>query len=79
MTAPASLRPAGRPLAAKRGHIGVQVRLSSELWPGMRPDSHMAVKTEIVTTYEPLVQFSRELMALVRGPASEAVLLGEEI
>jgi hypothetical protein len=62
-----------------RGHIGIQVRLSSELWRGMRPESQMAVKTEIVNTYEPLAQFSRELKALVRGSLTEAVLLGEEI
>ena len=63
----------------RRGHIGIQVRLSSALWPGMRPESQMAVKTQIVTTYEPLAQFSRELRALVRGSVAEAVLLGEEI
>jgi len=62
-----------------RGHIGIQVRLSSELWPGMRAESQMAVKTEIVTTYEPLVQFGRELKALVRGSATEALLVGEGI
>jgi hypothetical protein len=62
-----------------RGYIGIQVRLGSELWPGMRPESQMAVKTEIVATYEPLVQFSRELKALIRGSAIEAVLFGEEL
>jgi hypothetical protein len=63
----------------RRGHIGIQVRLSSELWPGMRAESQMAVKAEIVTTYEPLAQFGRQLKALVRGSATEAILVGEEI
>jgi hypothetical protein len=60
-----------------RGHIGVQVRLSTEVWPDTRPKSHKAAKFEIVTTYQALADFSRDLSALMSGTANEAVLLGE--
>lgn len=61
----------------KRGRIGIQVRMSTEVWKGTRAESQMVAKVEIVTNYEPLAQFSRALSALVRGAANEAVLEGE--
>jgi hypothetical protein len=60
-----------------RGHIGVQVRMATPIWPDMRVRSQNAVKLEIITTHEPLVRFSKDLLALVNGTASEATLQGE--
>ncbi|MGA6980630.1 MAG: hypothetical protein WBZ11_03660 [Candidatus Sulfotelmatobacter sp.] len=60
-----------------RGHIGVQVRLSTEVWPDTRPKSHKVVKLEVITTYQALADFSRDLVAAVRGTATDAVLRGE--
>jgi hypothetical protein len=60
-----------------RGHIGVQVRLSTEVWPDTRPKSHKVVKMEVITTYQALADFSHDLVAAVRGTASDAVLRRE--
>lgn len=53
-----------------RGHIGVEVRLGSH---GV---TH-AVTLQIVTVYEPLARFAKELRSLVNGEREEAVLRGE--
>lgn len=60
-----------------RGHIGVQVRMATEVWPDTRPDSQMTAKVEIITSYEPLKRFSSDLVSLVRGTIHEAVLEGD--
>jgi len=60
-----------------RGHIGVQVRMATEIWNDTRPKSHKAAKLEIITTYEPLAKFSKDLLAMLSGTASEATLAGE--
>ncbi len=65
------------PIDLRRGHIGVQVRMATELWDSTRPESQHTAKVEIKTTYEPLAQFSKELIRLVRGDLEEAVLVGE--
>jgi hypothetical protein len=62
-----------------RGHIGVQVRLATPVWPLTRPKSQSIVRLEIITTYEPLATFSRDLLALVRGKTSEVMLEGEMV
>ena len=61
----------------RRGHIGVQVRTATELWQGARPDSQKTAKLEIITTYEPLARFSKDLRALLEGSVQEATLEGE--
>ncbi|MFZ0136584.1 MAG: hypothetical protein WAK89_05980, partial [Candidatus Sulfotelmatobacter sp.] len=54
-----------------QGHIGIQVRISSELWPGLRPESQRVARFEIVTTYERLRQFSKDLRELAHGKVEE--------
>jgi hypothetical protein len=62
-----------------RGHIRVQVRMSTTEHPGdTRPESRHAATVEIMTTYEPLSKFSRQLRALLRGDVAEIRLDGEE-
>ena len=58
----------------RRGHLGVQVRIATELWSDARPESQHKVELEIVTSYEPLAKFSRDLKSLVEGRIKEAVL-----
>jgi len=41
--------------------INVHVRLATELWDGARCESQSAVRLELLTTYEALGRFSREL------------------
>ncbi len=60
-----------------QGHLALRVRLATELWPPARAESRHAVALEILTTYEPLRQFSHALLALLRGHLEEAVLEGE--
>jgi len=62
-----------------RGHVGILVRLMQELWPGTRPESQNGVRLEIVTSYQPLAEFSRKLAALIHGNISEAVLCGDDL
>jgi len=62
-----------------RGHIGVQVRMATPLWNETRPDSQQTAKLELLTTYEPVAKFSRDLLALISGTAEEAVLEEEAI
>jgi hypothetical protein len=64
-------------LDAQRGYVGVQVRMATELWSPARPESQKAARIEIVTTYEPLSKFSKDLIGLVHGTLSEALLVGE--
>jgi len=61
----------------RRGHIGVQVRMATELWPGTRTDSQKSAKLEIITTYEPIAKFSKDLVGLLSGSVKEATLEGE--
>ena len=60
-----------------RGHIGVQVRVSTELWDGMRPESQQSSKVEIITTYQALAEFSEKVLAITRGSVKEAILSGQ--
>jgi hypothetical protein len=61
----------------QRGHIGVQVRMATELQNEARSESQKAAKVEIVTSYEPLARFSKQLLAVINGAASEAKLDGD--
>jgi hypothetical protein len=63
----------------KRGYIGVQIRIATEIREHDRPESKKTVSLEIVTSYEPLGSFSRKLIGLVRGSSEEAILEGEEL
>jgi hypothetical protein len=63
----------------KTGHLGVQVRMATQLWQEQRPQSQSATKLELVTTYEALARFSHAITALVRGTTKEAILEGEDL
>jgi hypothetical protein len=60
-----------------RGHVGIQVRLATPFHGGDRPESRAPVNIELLTTYEPLTRFGRELIAVLRGNAEEAALVAE--
>ena len=64
---------------ALRGYIGIQIRMATPVWKGTRPDSKKVSRVEVVTTYEPLAKFSRDLTAVVRGKLKEAMLEGQSI
>jgi hypothetical protein len=59
------------------GHLGLRLRLATELWAPARPESQHVAALEILTTYEPLRQFSHALLALLRGDTEEISLEGE--
>jgi hypothetical protein len=60
-----------------RGHIGIQIRMATEMWSDTRPRFQKTAKIEIITTYEPIARFSKDLLAMLDGTASEALLVGE--
>ncbi len=61
-----------------RGHIGVHVRLATEVWSDTRPEEQRIASVELLTSYEPLRAFGRKLLSLVRAKADEAILDGED-
>jgi hypothetical protein len=67
------------PLDSRRGYLGMQVRMATELWTPAKPESQRAARVEVVTSYEPLSKFSRDLIAVVRGSVQEAWLVGETL
>lgn len=58
----------------RRGQLGVQVRLATELWEGDREESQSSVKVELLTSYQQLAEFAQQLLLLVRGQGREAIL-----
>jgi hypothetical protein len=60
-----------------RGQVGVLVRLSTELWEGDRTDSQATIKVELLTTYQPLADFAKQLHLLVHGEVETATLFAE--
>lgn len=60
-----------------RGHIGVQVRMSTELWDGMRNEAQCMARVQVLTTYGPLAEFGQQLTALLAGDLDEVILSGE--
>lgn len=62
----------------QRGHLGVQVRTATEWWKGSRPESQMKATIEIVTSYQPLLEFSGGLKRLLEGSIEEVLLEGED-
>lgn len=67
------------PADARRGYIGIQVRMATELSRGSRPQSRKSATVEVVTTYEPLSRFGKDLREVLAGKLKEAVLLGEKL
>jgi hypothetical protein len=67
------------PADAQRGYIGIQVRMATELWPETRPQSKKQASVEIISTYEPVSKFSRDILSVLRGSLKEAVLEGQSI
>jgi hypothetical protein len=61
----------------KFGHIGIQIRTTTPAWKDSRANSQKMAQLEIVTSYEPIARFSRDLLALIAGRLPEAVLEGE--
>ena len=57
-----------------RGQVGVQLRIASELWEGDRPDSQSTVTVELLTTHQPLGDFSQQPRSVIRGEAQMAIL-----
>lgn len=61
----------------RKGHLGVQIKIATELWDDARPESQHKVELEIVTSYEPLAKFARDLKALAEGRIKDAILEGD--
>jgi hypothetical protein len=59
------------------GHLGLQVRVPTEVWPHDRTDAQHRVQLEIRTSYQPLTEFSRMLKAVIVGKVKEAVLMAD--
>jgi len=55
-----------RPVGAK-GQISVAVHLATPRWPDSRPEAVHEARLELLTTYEQLARFTKELAAVVRG------------
>jgi hypothetical protein len=64
---------------AHRGYIGIQVRMATAVWPGTRPESKKQAVVEILTTYEPLSKFGKDLTSVLRASLTEALLEGESL
>jgi hypothetical protein len=63
----------------QRGYVGIQVRMTTEVWPDTRPESKKMAVVEILATYEPLSKFSRDLLSVLHGSLKEAVIEGESL
>jgi hypothetical protein len=63
----------------QRGHVGIQVRMATEVWPDTRPKSKKQAVVEVLTTYEPLAKFSKDLLSVLGGSLKEAVIEGESL
>lgn len=57
-----------------KGNLGIQVRLATELWNEERPESQHLVRLEILTSYNALESFSKEIIALLNNNIEKAVL-----
>ena len=62
-----------------RGQVGVQVRIATELWGDDRPERQHMLRAEVLTTYERLGQFSRDLLSVIDGSLREATLEREDL
>ena len=57
---------------ARRGYLGIQVRMATPVWPNTRPESKKQA-------YEPLSRFSEQLLLVLGGSLKEAVIEGESL
>jgi len=53
--------------------------MATEVWQATRPESQKIARIEVVTTYEPLSRFSRDLLSLLNGTIKQALLEGQSI
>ena len=51
--------------------------MATEVWDAIAHRSQRIAQVEIVTTYEPMARFSKDLLAMLDGIASAATLEGE--
>ena len=56
------------------GNLGVQVKLATQRWSEMCPESQHLVRLEITTNYNALETFSKELVVLINGRVENATL-----
>ena len=62
-----------------RGQVAIQVRLATEVREDTRPESRHATHLELLTSYERLGRFARDLVAVVKGEKQAAVVDGENL
>ena len=62
-----------------RGHIGIQVRMATLVWPETRVDAQKSTKLELRTTYEPIRRFAHDLLALIEDTIDEALIEEEPV
>lgn len=65
------------PVDTKRGYIGIQVRMATPIWPDTRPESKKQATIELLTTYEPLSKFAKEIEWMLRGAREKATIDGD--
>jgi hypothetical protein len=58
----------------RRGQVAVRVHAEVEVWPGDREESRNTATVEVLTTYARLSQFSGQLVDVLGGCRSEAVV-----
>ncbi|HVJ18341.1 MAG TPA: hypothetical protein VM686_23135 [Polyangiaceae bacterium] len=63
----------------RRGQIGVRARVATVIASNERSGSQNSAQIELLTTYEPMSRFARELTALVHGRADSALLSGHRM
>ena len=61
------------------GQVGMRIHLSTELWVDTDPDSRHEVTLRLLTTYERLRTFSKEMIRLIDGNQSEVEIHGEAL
>jgi hypothetical protein len=61
------------------GQLAVQVRLATEVREHDRAEARNAVRLELLTTYNQLERFARDVVALLKGRKDEARLGGETL
>ena len=66
------------PVGAK-GQISVAIHLATPRWPDTRPEAVHDVRLELLTTYERLARFGKELAAVLRGLQPVARLEPEQL
>jgi hypothetical protein len=62
-----------------RGGVGIQLRATTSLQTGDRPEMQSRTAFEMPVTYEALRHFSKDLKSLLRGDLGEALIEGSEV